>query len=145
MTKLYTLTASLMISTCLAGNALAQESSALDAEIAAIESQISEADGTIARYDGGLIRILAESRREALLLLRTVIETRKMAEMVDYNFCVKSQCFPTFPEGATLWNASNWGYTQGSPRPVSVRFLSFGRKPRGRVVASEKSCAGQLW
>jgi formylmethanofuran:tetrahydromethanopterin formyltransferase len=73
MTRLSTLTASLLISTCLAGNALTQESSALDAEIAAIESQITEVDATIARYDGGLIRALAESRREALLLLRTIV------------------------------------------------------------------------
>jgi len=49
MMKLRTLTASLLISTCLAGHTMAQESSALDAEIAAIDSQITEVDATIAR------------------------------------------------------------------------------------------------
>ncbi|ARU02445.1 peptidoglycan-binding domain-containing protein [Yoonia vestfoldensis] len=100
MTKLYTLTASLMISTCLAGNALAQESSALDAEIAAIESQISEVDGTIARYDGGLIRILAESRREALLLLRTVVEARQEAEAAGATIEVTVPAVEPDPERA---------------------------------------------
>lgn len=80
MMKLRTLTASLLISTCLAGQTMAQDSSALDAEIAAIDSQITEVDATIARYDGGLIRMLAESRREALLLLRTIVEARQEAE-----------------------------------------------------------------
>ena len=80
MTKLRTLTASLLISTCLTAGAVGQESSPLDAEIAAIDSQISEVDATISRYDGGLIRMLAESRREALLLLRTVVEARQAAE-----------------------------------------------------------------
>ena len=42
MMKLRTLTASLLISTCLAGHTMAQESSAFDAEIAAIDSQITE-------------------------------------------------------------------------------------------------------
>lgn len=80
MTKLRMLTASLLISTCLTAGAVAQESSALDAEIAAIDSQISEVDATISHYDGGLIRMLAESRREALLLLRIVVEARQAAE-----------------------------------------------------------------
>ncbi len=62
------------------GSAIAQESSPLDAEITAIDSQISEVDATISRYEGGLIRMLAESRREALLLLRTVVEARQTAE-----------------------------------------------------------------
>jgi hypothetical protein len=80
MTKLRSLAASLLISTCLAGGALAQDSPALDAEIAEIDSQITEVEETISRYDGGLIRALAETRREALLLLRTVVESRKQAE-----------------------------------------------------------------
>ena len=80
MTKLRTLTASLLISTCLTAGAVAQESSPLAAEIVAIDSQIAEVDATIARYDAGLIRVLAESRREALLLLRTVVQARQEAE-----------------------------------------------------------------
>lgn len=89
-----------MISTCLAGNAIAQESSALDAEIAAIESQISEVDATISRYDGGLIRILAESRREALLLLRTVVETRQEAEAAGATIEVTVPAVEPDPERA---------------------------------------------
>jgi hypothetical protein len=80
MTKLHTLTAALMLSTCLAGGVLAQDSAALDAEVAAIDSQITEVEATIANYEGGLILALAQSRREALLLLRTVVESRQQAE-----------------------------------------------------------------
>ena len=80
MTKLRTITASLLISTFLTGSALAQENSVLEAEIAAIDSQIVEVDATIARYDSGLIQMLAESRRQALILLRTMIEARQEAE-----------------------------------------------------------------
>lgn len=80
MNKFRTLPAALLISTCLAGGAIAQDSSTLDAETAAINSQITEVEATIANYSGGLIRALAESRREALLLLRTVVESRQQAE-----------------------------------------------------------------
>lgn len=80
MTKLHTLTAALLISTCLAGSAAAQDNSLLEAEITAINSQIAEVEGTIATYEGGLIRALAETRRETLLLLRTVVESRQQAE-----------------------------------------------------------------
>jgi hypothetical protein len=80
MLKLRTLTASLLIGTCLAGSAFAQDTASLAAEITAIDSQITEADATIARYEGGLIRALAESRREALLLLRTIAQARQEAE-----------------------------------------------------------------
>lgn len=52
----------------------------MDAEIPAINGQIAEVNATIAHYEGGLIRMLAESRREALLLLRTVVEARREAE-----------------------------------------------------------------
>lgn len=52
----------------------------LEAEIAAIDTQITEAEKTIARYDGGLIKVLAETRREALLLARTLVENRQSAE-----------------------------------------------------------------
>lgn len=50
------------------------------AEIESLEAQIAEVDATIARFDGGLILSLAQSRREALLILRTVLETRRLAE-----------------------------------------------------------------
>ena len=80
MTKLRTLTASLLIGNLMATGVPAQEGSALDAEIAAIDSQITEVEATINRYDSGLIRTLAESRREALHLLRTVVQARQQAE-----------------------------------------------------------------
>lgn len=100
MMKLRTLTASLLISTCLAGHTMAQESSALDAEIAAIDSQITEVDATIARYDGGLIRMLAESRREALLLLRTIVEARQEAEVAGATIQVTVPAVEPDPERA---------------------------------------------
>jgi len=100
MTKLRTLTASLLISTCLVGDTLAQESSALDAEIAAIDNQITEVDATIARYDGGLIRMLAESRREALLLLRTIVEARQEAEAAGATIEVTVPAVEPDPERA---------------------------------------------
>jgi hypothetical protein len=100
MMKLRTLTASLLISTCLAGHTMAQESSALDAEIAAIDSQITEVDATIARYDGGLIRMLAESRREALLLLRTIVEARQDAEAAGATIEVTVPAVEPDPERA---------------------------------------------
>lgn len=98
--KLRTLTSSLLISTCLAGNTMAQENLALDAEIAAIDSQITEVDATIARYDGGLIRMLAESRREALLLLRTIVEARQEAEVTGATIEVTVPAVEPDPEHA---------------------------------------------
>lgn len=52
----------------------------LAAEIGSLQAQIAEVEATIARYEGGLVLALAQSRREALLLLRTVLETRRLAE-----------------------------------------------------------------
>ena len=100
MTRFRTLTASLLISTCLAGGALAQDDSALDAELAAIDSQITEVEAMIARYDGGLIRALAESRREALLFLRTVVETRQQAEAAGATIEVTVPAVEPDPERA---------------------------------------------
>jgi len=100
MTKLRTLTASLLISTYLTAGAFAQESSPLDAEIVAIDSQIAEVDATIARYDAGLIRMLAESRREALLLLRTVMEVRQEAEATGATIEVTVPAVEPDPERA---------------------------------------------
>lgn len=70
----------LVIAFSVATAALPQEAPRLDAEIAAIDSQIAEVEETISRYEGGLILSLAQSRREALLLLRAVVESRKQAE-----------------------------------------------------------------
>jgi hypothetical protein len=56
MTKFRTVTASLLISTCLTGNIAAQESSAIDAEIAAINSQIKDVDVIISSHERGMIR-----------------------------------------------------------------------------------------
>ena len=100
MMKLRALTASLLISTCLAGHTMAQESSALNAEIAAIDSQVTEVDATIARYEGGLIRMLAESRREALLFLRTIVEARQEAEAAGATIEVTVPAVEPDPERA---------------------------------------------
>lgn len=79
MMRFRTLTAGLLMSTWLASSGLAQDVAALDAEIAAVSAQITEVDAAIASFDGGLIRSLAQARQEALLLLRTVLESRKQA------------------------------------------------------------------
>lgn len=79
MMRFRTLTAGLLMSTCLASGVLAQDVAALDAEIAAVSAQITDVDAAIASFDGGLISSLAQARREALLLLRTVLESRKQA------------------------------------------------------------------
>lgn len=60
--------------------ASAQNADRLAAELAGIEAQIADADAAIARYSGGLVLSLAQARREALLLLRAVVETRMEAE-----------------------------------------------------------------
>jgi len=71
---------SLMLTSSMATASWPEEGPSLDAEIDAIDSQITEVEETIARYDGGLILALAQSRREALLLLRAVVESREQAE-----------------------------------------------------------------
>lgn len=63
----------------------AQNADRLATELAGIEAQIADADAVIARYSGGLVLALAQARREALLLLRTVVETRMEAEASGMN------------------------------------------------------------
>ena len=58
----------------------AQDADRLATELAGIEAQIADADAVISQYSGGLVLALAQARREALLLLRTVVETRMEAE-----------------------------------------------------------------
>ena len=58
----------------------AQGADRLASELAGIEAQIADADAVIARHPGGLVLTLAQARREALLLLRTVVETRMEAD-----------------------------------------------------------------
>ncbi|WP_296644332.1 peptidoglycan-binding domain-containing protein [Roseinatronobacter sp.] len=58
----------------------AQDDERLAAEISGIEAQIAEVDDVISQFSGGLVLSLAQARREALLLLRTVVETRREAE-----------------------------------------------------------------
>lgn len=60
--------------------ALADTQTPWEAELTSLEAQISQVEATIDRYDGGLILALAQSRREALLLMRTVLETRRLAD-----------------------------------------------------------------
>ena len=54
----------------------AQDSTALNAEIESIDAQLKELETTIAKYDAGLIKLLALSRREALLLSKTLVLNR---------------------------------------------------------------------
>lgn len=49
-------------------------------ELAEIERQISEVEAEAAKYDGGLIVGLINARKEALLLARTLIQNRLLAE-----------------------------------------------------------------
>lgn len=58
---------------------LAQDSS-LTNELSAIEGEILEVEAQISRYDSGIILSLAQARREALLLAKTVVENRINAE-----------------------------------------------------------------
>jgi hypothetical protein len=71
---------SLVLTSSIATATWPQEGPSLDAEIGTIDSQITAVEETLAQYDDGLIRALAQSRREALLLLRAVVESRKQAE-----------------------------------------------------------------
>lgn len=80
MLALRSLSSALIIGTVLSTSSLAQDLPPISAEIASVDTQVAEVDRTISQYDGGLIRSLAQSRREALLLLRTVLETRLQAD-----------------------------------------------------------------
>ncbi|XKH60758.1 peptidoglycan-binding protein [Halomonas sediminis] len=80
MNRACTLASAFLISSSCIGFAFAQDVSPLDAEINAINEQIADVEATISSYEGGLIRVLAETRREALLLLRTVVKNRQQAE-----------------------------------------------------------------
>ncbi|MGA4493175.1 peptidoglycan-binding domain-containing protein [Vreelandella venusta] len=70
-----------LLNSCLSGAVFAEAGASLDSEIAALNDQIADAEATLASYDGGLIRTLAETRREALLLLRTMVESRQQVEV----------------------------------------------------------------
>lgn len=59
--------------------ALAQEGN-LALELTEIERQITEVEAEASRYDGGLIVGLIDARKEALLLARTLIQNRMLAE-----------------------------------------------------------------
>lgn len=69
-----------MAALALAFPATAQNDDRLTTELASVEAQIADADAVISRYSGGLVLSLAQARREALLLLRAVIEARIEAE-----------------------------------------------------------------
>lgn len=60
--------------------ATAHETPELDAEISSIEQQLKEVDETISKYEGGLIKAFAEGRREALLLMLTLLQAKQAAE-----------------------------------------------------------------
>ena len=60
--------------------AIAQSSNQLQSELDLVLEQVEQANSVINRYDGGLIRALAETRKEALLLSEAVLRNRILAE-----------------------------------------------------------------
>lgn len=65
-----------LLTSLLTFSASAQDITDLKAELSSITSQLETVDTTIAKYEGGLIKILAETRKEALLLSKALIENR---------------------------------------------------------------------
>lgn len=65
-----------LLTSMLTFSASAQDLTDLKAELSSITSQLETVDTTIAKYEGGLIKILAETRKEALLLSKALIENR---------------------------------------------------------------------
>lgn len=72
-------TAMVLLASAMASAVSAQDLVELKAELSSLSSQIETVDVTIAKYDGGLIKTLAETRKEALLLSKTLIENRILA------------------------------------------------------------------
>jgi len=72
-------TAMVLLASAMASAVSAQDLVELKAELSSLSSQIETVDLTIAKYDGGLIKTLAETRKEALLLSKTLIENRILA------------------------------------------------------------------
>lgn len=71
--------ATILLTSTIASSALAQNLAELKEELSSLSSQIETVDITIAEYEGGLIKTLAETRKEALLLSKALIENRILA------------------------------------------------------------------
>ena len=71
--------ATILLTSTIASSALAQNLAELKAELSSLSSQIETVDITIAEYEGGIIKTLAETRKEALLLSKALIENRILA------------------------------------------------------------------
>ena len=84
----------------LTGQAIADEKIPFDAEIEAIDDQLNEVEISISRYQSGLFRSLAEARKEALLLLRTVLRVRQEAEAGEIKTEVTIPAVKANPEKA---------------------------------------------
>lgn len=69
-----------VLALCCATITNAQTLDNLPSELVSLHEQITEVETSLATYDGGLIRSLASARLEALLLSRTLLETRILAE-----------------------------------------------------------------
>ncbi len=74
--KLRSVVCSVIMTSMLTFSASAQDLADLREELSSIASQLEIVDTTISKYDGGLIKILAETRKEALLLSKALIENR---------------------------------------------------------------------
>lgn len=78
--------------------AAAHDTPALDTEIASVEQQLKEVDETISKYEGGLIKAFAEGRREALLLMLTLLQAKQTADGSGAQVDVKMPAVTADPE-----------------------------------------------
>ena len=74
--KIRSFVGTVILTSMLTFTASAQGLEELQAELNSITSQLETVDATIAKYDGGLIKVLAETRKEALLLSKALVENR---------------------------------------------------------------------
>ncbi len=64
----------ILIAVFLSSAGLASESTKIEVELDALEKQIESTEAVIAQYEGGLIKTIAEMRRETLLLGKALLE-----------------------------------------------------------------------
>ncbi len=74
--KIRSFVGTVILTSMLTFSASAQGLDELKAELNSITSQLEIVDATIAKYEGGLIKVLAETRKEALLLSKALVENR---------------------------------------------------------------------
>ena len=71
--------ATILLTSAIASSVPAQNLAELNAELSSLSSQLETIDVTITEYEGGIIKTLAETRKEALLLSKALIENRILA------------------------------------------------------------------